>query len=90
MFDELLTGVPAVRTLGANDDDRDELLGARDDERDDEFLWLKVWAVLGRDKGGRSRSDGGELERLMPVLNGDGRRLLLGAGSEGVLAFARR
>jgi hypothetical protein len=41
MFDELVMGVPAVLTLGASDEDRDELLGARDDERDEDVLWPK-------------------------------------------------
>jgi hypothetical protein len=90
MFDELLTGVPAVLILGATEEERDELLGAREDEREDEFLWPNVLAVPERDSGGRSRSDGGEVERLLTVLNGDGRRLWLGAGNERVLALAWR
>lgn len=88
MFDELLRGVPAVLTLGARDEDRDELLGAREDERDEEVLWPNVLAAPERESGGRSRSDGGELDRLVPVRKGDGRRLWLGAGNERVLALA--
>ena len=88
MLDELLAGVPAVLILGASDDDRDELLGARDDDRDEEFLWPKLLAVPERDKGGRSRIDGGELERLVIIRKGDGRRLWLGAGNERVLELA--
>jgi hypothetical protein len=88
MFDELLMGVPAVLMLGASDEDRDELLGAREDERDEEFLWPNVLAVPDRDSGGRSRSDGGELERFVTVRKGDGRRLWLGAGNDSVLALA--
>jgi hypothetical protein len=87
MFDELLTGVPAVLILGANDEDRDELLGAREDEREEEVLCPNVLAVPERDNGGRSRSDGGEFEREGAVRNGDGRRLWLGAGNERVLAL---
>jgi hypothetical protein len=88
MFDELLIGVTAALILGASDEDRDELLGARDDERDEELLWQEVLAVPERANGGRSRSDGGELERLATVRNGDGRRLWLGAGKDRVLALA--
>jgi hypothetical protein len=88
MLDELLMGVPAVLILGASDDDRDELLGAREDERDEEFLWPNVLAVPDRESGGRSRSDGGELERLVTVRKGDGRRLWLGTGNDSVLALA--
>ena len=88
MFDVLLTGVPAVLILGASDEDRDELLGARDDDRDEEFLWPKGLVVPERDNGGRSRIDGGELERVVIIRKGDGRRLWLGAGKERVLVLA--
>jgi hypothetical protein len=90
MFDELVTGVPAVLILGASDEDRDELLGAREDERDEELLWPNVFAAPERDNGGRSRSEGGEWERLVVDRKGEGRRLWLGAGNERVLALAWR
>ena len=70
-------GVLALRSDGAKEEERDELLGASDDERDDDVLWeMKVFAVPERDNGGRSLIDGGEIEPLLSAERyGDGLRL---------------
>ena len=94
MLDETLAGVLVLvhRETGARDDDRDDVLGAREDERDDEVLAVpNVLVRLLEDRGGRSRIEGGEMERLPPWRNGegDGRRFCPVVGRERVLALVR-
>ena len=70
-------GVLALRSDGAKDEDRDELLGASDEEREEDVLWkMREFAVPERDSGGRSLIDGGDIEPLLGAERyGDGPRL---------------
>jgi hypothetical protein len=62
IYEVLLWGVP--RDVGASDEDR--VLGARDEERDEEGQCeLMVLEVPVRIRGGRSRADGGDIDRLL-------------------------
>jgi hypothetical protein len=86
IFDEAVYGVP--RDVGASEEDRDLNDGAIDDDR--ELEWLCIVPGLLETRGGRSRSEGGDIDRLlMWWRKGDGNRLWLGAGSERELLLAR-
>jgi len=63
MFDEAVYGVP--RDVGASDEDRDRNDGAIEEDRELEWLCI-VPGRLDETRGGRSRIDGGDTERLLP------------------------
>jgi hypothetical protein len=72
MFDDAVKGVP--REVGASDEDLDRSDGAIDDDRELEWLCI-VPGLSDETKGGRSRSEGGDTDLLLPCRNGDGHLL---------------
>lgn len=63
MFEAAADGVP--REIGATDEDRERSEGAIEDDRELEWLCM-VPGRLEETKGGRSRTDGGDTDRLLP------------------------